>query len=164
MMAGRDGIEPPRSKTSRLQRGEPTNAQPAEKMCVEGPPPDRRPYTDCPSPEPPNLIGGCGASAWRTAGGRLVAGARFERAFRGYEPRPGPGYRSGHPAKCARAANSLGGAGALVRFSIRGCPCATRTRDPDLRTIVLYSTELRGKVSLARLRSAGRATGAPRAA
>jgi len=40
-----------------------------------------------------------------------------------------------------------GSAGALVRFIIHGCPCATRTRDPDLRTIVLYFAELRGKAS-----------------
>ena len=33
---------------------------------------------------------------------KLVAGVRVERTFRGYEPRPGPGYRSGHPAKCCR--------------------------------------------------------------
>jgi len=49
----------------------------------------------------------------------LVAGVRVERTFRGYEPRPGPGYRSGHPAKCARAANSLGGAGVHLAWRDR---------------------------------------------
>jgi len=41
----------------------------------------------------------------------MVAGVRFERTFRGYEPRPGPGYRSGHPAKGCRGCKLLSGAG-----------------------------------------------------
>ena len=42
---------------------------------------------------------------------KLVAGVRVERTFRGYEPRPGPGYRSGHPAKSCRGFKLLSGAG-----------------------------------------------------
>ncbi|SRR5258708_2776623 len=41
----------------------------------------------------------------------LVAGVRVERTFLGYEPSPGPAYRSDHPAKNCRGFKLLGGAG-----------------------------------------------------
>jgi hypothetical protein len=40
-----------------------------------------------------------------------LRGALLERASRGYEPRPGPGYRSGYPAKRCRGCKRLSRAG-----------------------------------------------------
>jgi hypothetical protein len=69
---------------------------------------------------------------------RLVAGARFERAFSGYEPDPGPGYRSDHPASkglaesreleshtVSRAIGFRSRAGAPVRLTLQAWRKAT---------------------------------------